>query len=99
MTEKNGLTNALRQFLAARPVLGRELKALEESEKDAEAVALQRDDLRARLDRIRAAIKSDPAFEDAPALRDFLLRETEPGVLHVPGVSGEARTTLLRDEP
>lgn len=50
---------------------------------DAEACAKQRDDLRDRLDRVRAAAESDP---DIPApLRSFLLRETEPGWLHVPG--------------
>lgn len=47
-----------------------------------DCVAIQRDDLRERLDRIRAAAESDP---DLPtALRDFLRRETEPGWLHVP---------------
>lgn len=53
----------------------------EQLARDADAVSIQRDDLRERLDRIRAASESDP---DVPAaLRDFLIRETEPGWLHV----------------
>jgi len=51
---------------------------------DADACAFQRDDLRARLDRIRAAAISDIDLERLPAFRDFLLRETEPGWLYVP---------------
>jgi hypothetical protein len=53
----------------------------ERDRKDADSVAIQRDDLRERLDRIRAAAESDP---DLPGpLRSFLLRETEAGWLHV----------------
>ena len=44
-------------------------------------MTIQREDLRWKLDRIRAAAEGDP---DCPtALRDFLLRESTPGVLHV----------------
>lgn len=72
-------------------------KALDEWEQDCDATARQRDDLRARLDRIRAAVESDPYLQNAAeSVCDFLMRETEPGVLHVPGVSGQARTALLR---
>jgi hypothetical protein len=53
----------------------------EELRTDADSVTIQREDLRWKLDRIRAAAEGDP---DCPtALRDFLLRESTPGVLHV----------------
>lgn len=48
---------------------------------DGDAVAIQRDDMRERLDRIRAAAESDPGL--STPLRDFLLNETRPGWLHV----------------
>lgn len=46
-----------------------------------DAVSIQRDDLRERLDRIRAAAESDPNLSSA--LASFLARETERGWLHV----------------
>lgn len=59
---------------------------------DADSVAIQRDDLRERLDRLRAAAQSDPDLPDA--LRDFLLRETTPGWLHVTAeMVGRLRST------
>lgn len=48
---------------------------------DMDGLTIQRDDMRERLDRIRAAAESDPDLP--PALRDFLLRETGEGWLHV----------------
>lgn len=51
---------------------------------DYDAVGIQRDDLRERLDRIRAAITSDAELLAAsPALRSFLLKETRDGWVHV----------------
>ena len=71
------------------------LAAIADWEVDADACAQQRDDLRARLDRIRAAAESDADLAGFPALRSFLLREAAPGVMHVPGVKTEARQALL----
>ncbi len=68
-----------------------------ERERDCDGVVIQRDDLREKLDRIRAAAESDP---DLPAaLKSFLLRETEPGWLHVTdAMVGRLRATGTHHE-
>lgn len=68
------LLAALRRRRAGEPTY-------EQLARDADAVSIQRDDMRERLDRIRASAESDA--DVPPALRGFLLRETEPGWLHV----------------
>lgn len=67
--------------LAASPEPEGEEPTARQLADDTDGVVIQRDDLREKLDRVRAAAESDP---DLPsALRDFLLRETRPGWLHV----------------
>lgn len=44
---------------------------------EVEVVTKQRDDRSGRLGRIRAAAESDADLQQLPALRDFLLQETE----------------------
>lgn len=59
-------------------------RCLECIEDDRDSVSIQRDDLRETLNRIRAAVASDPELLAASAsLRSFLLAETQPGLRRV----------------
>jgi hypothetical protein len=72
-------------------------EALREVEQDADAVALQRDDYRARLHRINAAAKSDADLAPLAGLRDFLLRESVVAELPDALISVHPRFYALRE--
>lgn len=61
---------------------------------EVEALVKQREGLRARLDRIRAAAESDADLAKLDGLRGFLLTETDLGpsdlIGHIPGAEGLA---------
>lgn len=62
-------------FLLAE--LSRVSREAEQAERDADEVARQRDDLYARLSRVRAAAESDADLAGLVAVRGLLLRETD----------------------